>query len=192
MFCKYSLLGLAALCSITIAAALPFPGGDDPAALVKAIHRSKHTLADGIQQVSKEAEVALSAKFEFDDEGKLALSIYTADKGLGVDAEHNVLQEYGGSPEQTAWAPGVEIFKDVTHVARSAQQATLMALARTSLLEVVKDVEKDTKGQVVSITPVLEGRKAFFKVRTLVGDKLTETKRDLFEEEEESEEDEKH
>src|SRR5580765_1458519 len=62
-------------------------------ALLKALPAAKHTLAEGIQKVSKGSESAISAKFEVED-GKLSLSVYTAGKGLGVPAEKNVLQEY--------------------------------------------------------------------------------------------------
>ena len=105
-----------------------------------------------------------------------------------------MLKEYGGSPEQAAWTPEVEIFKDVGHVARSAQQQTLMALTTLSLLDVVARAEKETKGQVLSITPVLEGRKAFFVLKVVSGDKVVESKYGLFgdEDDEENEGHEKH
>jgi hypothetical protein len=136
---------------------------DEEKALLKALPNSKLTLLDGIQQVSKAPETPISAKFELED-GKLSLSVYTAGKGLDVDAEHNVLQEYAGSPVTGAWKPEVEVFKDTEHVARSAQQLTLMALAGASLADVVKKAEKAQAGTVYSITPVLRGRKAQFVV----------------------------
>jgi hypothetical protein len=137
-------------------------------ALLKALSASKHSLAEGIQQVAKGNEVAISAKFELED-GKLSLSVYTAGKGLAVDAEHNALQEYAGSPEAAAWKPEVEVFKDVEHVARSAQQLTLMALSSSTLLDIAKKAEKDGGGKVYSITPTLRDRKAVFVA--LVADK---------------------
>src|SRR6059058_22638 len=96
------ILGLFALCATAAAFSSLAALSDDSAALVKALAKTKHTLADGIKQVSKAPETAISAKFELDDNGKLSLSVYTAEKGLGVDAEHNVLKEYGGSPESAA------------------------------------------------------------------------------------------
>ena len=150
--------------------------GDETAELVKALKASKHTLAEGIKQCSKSPQTALSAKFEFDDKGKLSLSVYAAGKGLEVAPDHNTLEELSGSPEQAAWTPETEVFKDVEHVARSAQQQTLLALTRLSLSDVVADVEKDTKGTVISITPVVEGRKGWFALKVLAGDKVTETK----------------
>jgi hypothetical protein len=177
-----TVFGVGVLLVLVSAAAFAMRGarGDDSAELVKALASSKHTLAEGIKQVSKAPETAISAKFEFDDAGKLSLSVYTAEKGLGVDAEHNVLKEYGGSPEQPAWTPGIEVFKDVAHVARSAQQQTLMALAKMSLLDVVTKAEKVGNGQVLSITPVLEGRNAFFAVQLVSGGKVVASKYGLF------------
>src|SRR5262245_40628424 len=136
-------------------------GQDQEKALLQALPNSKHTLLEGIQQVGKAPETPISAKFELEN-GKLSLSVYTAGKGLDVDAEHNVLQEYAGSPESSEWKPAVAVFDDSAHVARSAQQQTLMALARSSLAEVVKKAEQAQAGTVYSITPVLRGRRAWF------------------------------
>ena len=137
-------------------------------ALLKALPGAKHTLAEGIQKVTKGSEAAISAKFEVED-GKLSLSVYTAGKGLGVPAETNVLQEYAGSPEAAEWKPAVEVFKDVEHVARSAEQLTLMSLGSTSLADLVKKAEKEHPGTVYSVTPVIRDRKAAAVV--LVADK---------------------
>jgi len=137
--------------------------GEEEKALLKALPNSKHTLLEGIQQVSKAPATPISAKFEFED-GKLSLSVYVAGKGLDVDAEHNVLQEHAGSPEAAAWKPEVEVFEDTQHVARSAQQLTLMALAGASLADVVQKAGKAQTGTIYSITPVLRGRKAQFVV----------------------------
>jgi len=147
-------------------------------AVLKALPTSKHTLAEGIQQVSKGSEAAISAKFEVED-GKLSLSVYTAGKGLGVPAEKNALQEYAGSPEAAAWKPEVEVFKDVEHVARSAEQLTLMSLGSTSLADLVKKAEKDHPGTVYSVTPVIRDRKAAVVVLVAEKDKSTELLYDL-------------
>ena len=146
--------------------------------LLKALPNSKHTLLEGIQQLGMAPEVPISAKFELED-GKLSLSVYTAGKGLAVDAEHNVLQEYAGSPEAAAWQPKVEVFKDVEHTARSSQQLTLMALAAASLSDVLKKVEKAQAGTAYSITPVLRGRKAQFVVLTAQNGRSVELVYDL-------------
>jgi hypothetical protein len=146
--------------------------------LIKALAGSKHSLADGMQQVSKALETAISAKFELED-GKLSLSVYTAGKGLAVEAEHNVLQEYAGSPEAAVWKPEVQVFKDVEHVSRASEQLTLASLSPSSLADVLKKAAKDHPGTVYSITPVLRDRKAAFAVLVADQGKSTELLYDL-------------
>ncbi len=161
--------------------ALARPGEEEETtALLKELPKAKHTLSDGIRQAAAKAPaVAISAKFELDDNKKLSLSVYTAGKGLGGDAEENVLQEVVGSPEVEKWTTETEVFKDVEHVARSAQQLTLMALAPSSLLDVIAKAEKDHPGTVFSVKPKLEGRKARFEVIVAAGGKAQEYEYDL-------------
>ena len=142
-------------------------------ALLKALPSSKHSLSDGLQQVAQGAETPISAKFELED-GKLSLSVYTAEKGLGVEAEQNVLKEYAGSPEAAAWKTEVETFKDVEHVARASEQLTLMALSSSTLADVLKKVGKDHPGTVYSIAPTLRDRKAVLAVLIADQGKSTE------------------
>jgi hypothetical protein len=132
--------------------------GGDMSALVQALGKSKLTLLGGMRQAAQGNGAVISAKFELED-GKLSLSVYTAAKGLAVPAEENVLQELSGSPEQGKWAPQVEVFKDVPHVARSAEQLTVMALGRRSLAAVVAEVSKAHPGTVFSITPAIKNHK---------------------------------
>lgn len=138
--------------------------GHDQAALVKALAGSKLTLLDGLRQATKPPEVPISAKFEFDDAGKLSLSVYTAGKGVTVDAEHNVLKELSGSPEQAKWAPQVEVFKDLPHVARSSEQLALMSLSSSSLADIAAKAQKEHPGTVISITPAVRNHKPVFVV----------------------------
>jgi len=153
---------------------------EDYAALLKALPGAKHSLADGIRQAAaKSPAVAISAKFEMDDNGKLSLSVYTAGKGLEGDAEENVLSEIAGGPGGEKWTPETEVFKDVPHVARSSQQLTLMALSTSSLLDVIAKAEKDHPGTVFSVKPELEGRKARFDVLIAAGGKAQEFEYDL-------------
>lgn len=140
----------------------------DAKALLDALGKSKLTLLDGVRQAAKGAAVPISAKFELED-GKLSLSVYTAEKGLSIGAEQNVLQELSGSPEADKWAPKVEVFKDVPHVARSSEQLTLMALGKSSLADVIARVQKKQPGTVFSVTPVMRNHKPAAEV--LVGDK---------------------
>ena len=125
--------------------------------LLKVLPQSKHTLADGIRQATNAPEVPISAKFELDHNGKLSLSVYTAEKGLTTDAEHNVLKEISGSPEAAAWNPEVEVFKNTEHLKRAAEQQTLMALSKLSLLDVIAKAQKQQRATVFSVTPVVIG-----------------------------------
>jgi len=127
-------------------------------AVAQALAKSKLSLFAGIRQASQGSAKAISAKFELED-GKLSLSVYTAEKGLAVPAEKNVLQELSGSPEQDKWTPQVEVFKDVPHVARSAEQLTLMSLGRKSLAAIIAEVRKTHPGTVFSITPSIKNHK---------------------------------
>lgn len=154
-------------------------GGDEgDAAVLKSIATAKHSLADGIREAAKAPAVAISAKFE--DEGKgLSLSVYAAGKGLGTDADDNVLQELAGSPTAAEWKPETEVFKDVEHVARSAEQLTLMRLTKLSLADVVAKAESLQKGTVFSVTPAVAGGKGIFLVRVVADGKVVALTLDL-------------
>lgn len=123
-------------------------------ALVQALSGSKISLLEGLRQVGKGDEAAISAKFEFDDNHKLSLSVYTAEKGVMVDAEDNVLKEFSGSPEP-AWRPQAEVFKDIPHVARASEHLTLMSVSHFSLPDIVAMAQKNHKGTVISVTPAV-------------------------------------
>lgn len=142
--------------------------------LLPLLSKSKHTLDAGIQQPGKSPVAVISAKFELDGQGKLSLSVYTADKGLDVDAEHNVLKELAGSPDGERWSPETEVFKDVEHVSRASQQLTIMSLTRLSLLDITKKAPQDQPGVVYSITPVVRDRKPVFVVLVAAQDKSVE------------------
>ncbi len=127
-------------------------------AVVQALGKTKHSLLDGIRQATHGSAAAISAKFELED-GKLSLSVYTAEKGLSVAAEQNVLQELSGNPEQDKWTPAVQVFKDVPHVARSAEQLALMSVGHKSLADLIVAVQKKHPGKVFSITPVVRNHR---------------------------------
>ena len=178
-------LGTLAICAVAVLVTLSL-GGPQPAAaeekedygkLLQALPMSKQTLAAGIKQAAAKApEAAISAKFELED-GKLSLSVYTAEKGLGADAEHNVLKELAGSPAADQWKPEIEVFKDVPHVARASQQLALMSLTKLTLLDILEKAEKS--GTAFSITPVLRDRKAQFIVLVAAEGKVVELRYDL-------------
>ena len=156
-----------------------YAGEEDTAKLLAVLPNAKLSLADGIKQATKDKEVPISGKFEMDDNGKLSLSVYTAEKGLSVLPEKNVLKELAGSPEQAAWAPESEVFKDVEHVARSSQHLVLNALSQQSLLAIVEDASKHGSGIVYSINPTLHGRKAVFEVLVANKDKVSKLTYDI-------------
>lgn len=150
----------------------------DSGALLQALPKAKLALADGIKQAAQAPAAAISAKFEMDDNGKLSLSVYTAAKGLGTDAEHNTLQELSGSPESDTWKPEAETFTDPEHVARASEQVTLMSLTRVSVLDVVAKASK-RGGIVFSVTPDVRGRKPVFVVLVANKGKVQEVTYDL-------------
>ena len=170
-----SVFGTLAFAITLFASPLSFAGEEaDQAALLQALPKSKLSLADGLKQSTKGTEVPISAKFELDDNKKLSLSIYTAEKGLVVDSEHNVLKELAGSPEKTPWAPEAEVFKDLPHVARASEHLTLTALAKHSLYDVVSQAQKDYSGTVLSIIPAVQNKRPVFIVLVANKGKVTE------------------
>jgi hypothetical protein len=175
MFMKRrSVLSLTVVLLMTMFGVMPVASADDSKdtkALLEALGKSKHTLIDGVRQTAKGGAVPISAKFELED-GKLSLSVYTAEKGLSVPPEKNVLQELSGSPEGDKWTPSVEVFKDVPHVARSSEQLTLMALGKASLTNIIARVEKTQSGTVFSVTPVIRNHKAVAEVLVAVDGKV--------------------
>jgi len=168
---------------LCVGAALPSFAKDyndeETAALLKVLPGAKVSLSDGVRQAAKGGEAVTSAKFELDDNKKLSLSVYTAEKGLGVDPEHNVLKEVSGSPEQTTWAPEAEVFKDMPHVARASEHLTMMALAKSSLADFIGMAEKQNKGMVFSAIPEVQNHRPVLVVLTADKGKVNELRYDL-------------
>ena len=153
-------------------------GDQEAKALLEALPKATVTLAAGIKQAAQSPAVAISAKFEMDEKGELSLSVYTAARGLGADAEHNTLQELSGGPESGSWKPEVETFKDPEHVARASEQLTLMRLTRVSLFDVATRAAKHG-GTVFSVTPSTSRGKAVFVARLADHGKVRELSFDL-------------
>ena len=147
-----ALIGMTACVSLWQAAAHAEEG--DVKALLQALGGTKHSLTQGMRQAATGGAVPISAKFEMED-GKLSLSVYTAGKGLSVPAEKNVLQELSGSPEEAKWAPKTEVFTDVPHVSRSAEQLAIVAVGKTSLASAIALARKTQAGTVFSVTPAI-------------------------------------
>jgi len=166
------------LAAVAFQAMRAHAGGEGDDALLKGLSTSRHSLVDGIRQAASAEGVAISAKFE--DEGKgLSLSVYVAGKGLGVDADENRLEELAGSPAGAEWKPGTKVFEDVEHVARSAEQLTLMRLTPLSLADAVAKAEKAQKGTAFSVKPEIRGSKAVFHVRIAADGKAVDVLLDL-------------
>ena len=148
-------------------------------ALLRVLNNSKVGMAEGVQQLTKGGEAAISAKYELDDNKKLSLSVYTAEKGLGADPEHNILKEFSGSPEIAPWAPEAEVFKDIPHVSRASGQLTLMALAKHPLADFITMAQKQHKGKVFSAIPEVQNRRPVLVVLIADKDKVSEVRYDL-------------
>ncbi|MBX9964712.1 MAG: hypothetical protein K2Y35_16755 [Burkholderiales bacterium] len=149
------------------------------AALLPALEQSRLSLADGVRQLAKGEESAVSAKFELNDDKQLSLSVYTAEKGLAVDAEHNVLKEFAGDPRQLPWKPEAEVFKDIPHVARASEHLTLMSQTRMPLAQLIGTAQKEHKGRVFSAIPAVEDGRGVLVVLIAAGDKVEEFAYDL-------------
>jgi hypothetical protein len=177
------LLSTALMASAALVAAPPSPAkqyaDQETAALLEVLDHSKLSLADGVRQVSKGGEAAISAKFELDDNNKLSLSVYTAEKGLGPDPEHNVLKEFSGSPEQPVWSPNAEVFKDLPHVSRASEHLTLMALAKRALADLIASAQEQHKGQVFSAIPEVQNQRPVLLVLVAEQGKVQEYSYDL-------------
>jgi hypothetical protein len=148
-------------------------GGDDVVA--RALPNAKHSLLEGLRIAGTTPAVAISAKFE--DEGKgLSLSVYTAARGLDVDAESNLLQELAGDATTPEWKPSVATFDDPVHVARASEQLTLMRSTKLSLADVVQRADSlygSLHGaKVFSIAPAIRDGKGVFLVRVVAEGKV--------------------
>lgn len=152
---------------------------EETAELLGAIGESKIGLADGIRQVARGGEAAISAKLELGDDNKLSLSVYTAEKGLGEDAEHNVLKEFSGSPSEIPWSPEVEVFADIPHVSRASEQLALMALAKQPLADFVARAQKQHKGTVFSAIPEVYDHRPVLQVLIANQGKVNKQRYDL-------------
>jgi hypothetical protein len=146
-------------------AVLAADAGKDQAALIKALPRARISMVDGLRQATKSPEVPISAKFEFDDQGKLSLSVYTAEKGLAVDAEHNVLKELSGDPEGGQVGAEDGGIQNIPACCAIVEHLALMSLSPSSLADIVSRAQKAHPGTVFSITPAVRSHKPVFVMR---------------------------
>lgn len=127
--------------------------------VVQALPQSKIVLVDGLRTVKAPA-VPISAKFEIEDKpgGGLSLSIYTAEKGVHVDAKRNVLKELAGDPKMKPWKPTAETLKGADAVA-GTKQLLLLSKSKFSLIDVVRKAQKDQAGTVFAAIPSIKDGK---------------------------------
>jgi hypothetical protein len=137
--------------------------GHDDTALLALLPSAKLDLARGIAQAESQGARAISAKFELDG-GKLSLSVYTAKRGVDLDAEHNVLAELSGDPTQAEWQPKEEIFADMKHLTRASYHLTLVQRSKMNLSAVIAKALAQHPGQVYSIEPAIHERSPIFHV----------------------------
>lgn len=135
----------------------------DDSALLAVLPSAKLDLARGIAQAEAQGARAISAKFELDN-GKLSLSVYTAKKGIELDAEHNVLAELSGDPTQSAWQPKEEVFADTKHLTRASYHLTLVQRSKMNLASVIAKALAQQPGQVYSVEPAIHERSPIFHV----------------------------
>jgi len=136
----------------------------DDSALLAALSRSTHSLADGVAQAEQQNGSAISAKFEVED-GKFWLSVYTAKAGLKNDAEHNELIELKGEANAATWSPATEVFEDKKHLTRSAMQLTLVQASKLSLVDAIKKAGAAQPGTVYSAIPAVKDGNPVFNVK---------------------------
>ncbi|MBI3893604.1 MAG: hypothetical protein HY303_18960 [Candidatus Wallbacteria bacterium] len=149
--------------------------GAQYADVVEALPQAKFSIEAGIKQLTRAPEACISCKYEIGDDGKLSLSIYTAQKGLSVLPEENPLIEYAGSPASETWAPSAEVFKDPLHVARAASHLTVMAQSCCSLLDILRKAQcMADGGTVFRIDPMVRDGKAQIVVLVAHGDRVDE------------------
>lgn len=158
---------LASMVSISTANA-----DQDSGELLQKLGTARYSLSAGVAQAQKQHGSAISAKFEL-KEGTLMLSVYTAEAGLGKDAEHNVLIELMGDATQPAWSPDREVFEDKEHLTRSAMHLTLVQLSGISLTEAITKAQSALSATVYSVIPAVKGRAPVYAVKAATADGRT-------------------
>lgn len=148
------------------------------AAVLRALPSAKHSLLDGVRSASKDGAVAISARFEREDNG-LRLSIHTARNGLAADAEYNLIEEHAGDPTAHEWRPSTRVVPDRAHVARASEQLTLMRLTKLSLADVIQKSSSVPGATVFSVTPILREGRGIFVLLAAVGEEVVTVSLDL-------------
>jgi hypothetical protein len=163
---------IALMLAASIAAFSTANADEDSGELLQKLGSARYSLSAGVAQAEKQHGSAISAKFELKD-GALMLSVYTAEAGLGKDAEHNVLIELIGDATKPAWTPEKEVFEDKAHLTRSAMHLTLVQVSGISLPEAITKAQSALSGTVYSVIPAVKGRAPLFAVKVATKDGRT-------------------
>ena len=129
---------------------------------------SKITMADAAAQVETATGTLIESKFEPDDSGKLSLSLYPLGKAVSVDPTNNVLQEASGDPTASPFAPGLEVFHDFEHLARSTRDLTIVQLSNLSVRDAI--ARGSHFGFVYWAVPTMQAGRAGYGVYAVDGD----------------------
>lgn len=133
--------------------------------LVKSLPRATVTLAQALSMVKPPA-VALSAKYEVGDRGRLSLSIYVAARGVR-DAKRTSLEEVSGDPLAAKWSPSTETLRNASDVSDATTQRQLLAATKLTLLKIARTARTDQPGRVFSVIPAVVAGKPKFVVLVL-------------------------
>ncbi len=145
--------------AISLFAAGIMYAGEEEEVLAKAVVLSQFSLYDCVARVSKGAAIAISAKFEMDEAGKLSLSIYSADGGLAKDSEKNTYSEISGDPTVKSLKTESAAITDPGDLKAAKEQLKVLSASKLSLLGLIGRAQKEQPGILISATPALENQK---------------------------------
>jgi len=98
---------------------------------------SKISMADAAKQIEQSMGTLIEAKFEPDHSNNLSLSLYPLGKSVSVDPTNNLFQEAAGDPTASTFAPGLEVFHDFEHLARSTRDLTIVQLSKLTVRDAI-------------------------------------------------------
>jgi hypothetical protein len=98
---------------------------------------SKISMADAAKEIEQSMGTLIEAKFEPDHSNNLSLSLYPLGKSVSVDPTNNIFQEAAGDPTASTFAPGLEVFHDFEHLARSTRDLTIVQLSKLTLRDAI-------------------------------------------------------
>lgn len=131
------------------------------------LRQSRISMSQALRQIVAEHGPAIEAKYELDDSGKLALSIYPVSEDLGVDAQRQRFFELAGDPTAASFSPARSEFvvPDEEHLTRSARDLTLVQTADLTLLEAVEEAEEAVPGGTVYwAIPTIRGTRSGYGI----------------------------